>query len=356
MLRSVLFAAASAILILGEGVRAGEPCVCKHPWAGVYPTVLTPWNCDCTVDEAALEAQLRYQMCGGVQGLLVLGSLGEGECASPSARAQVLAVTTKVVHGCIPVVVGIHTCNVDVALAQMHEAKQAGAAAVLVKYKGNPHAKCCEVLAFYQALNDSNILPIIYYHYPSDTHLKLSPAELACIIRLPNVVGAKISTLDPREFQDIVAKTRCCDKFYLSGTALNLTQFMDDGGHGAMCPEAVLLPKQTVCVFQQYCQGNRSKARSAQEELFVLSPAFRGGLTTERTARKKVMWTQDLNVRLPMQDYQSQARLKATLNGLGVPTSSKVSCPLPGLSERDARTVEQVVGKVRRRHCLCTIP
>jgi 4-hydroxy-tetrahydrodipicolinate synthase len=331
---------------------AGDPpCNCCQPWAGIYPTVLTPWNCDCTVDEASLEAQLRYEIAGGVQGVLLLGSLGEGERASPEARATVLAVTARTVKGCVPFIVGIHTCNVDLAKTQLLQAKEAGAAAVLVKYKGDPHASGCRVLAFFQELGDLGALPIFYYHYPTDTGLKLTPAEIAAVVRLPNVAGAKISTLDLREFERIREQTCGCGKAYVTGTALNLTQFLESGGHGAMCPEAVLLPAKTECVFRLWCDGNRDAAREAQKELFVLSPVLRGGHTTEGTARKKVMFTQDHDIRLPMQDSHPPARLKATLNCLGVPTSSKVSCPLPGLSKHDEKLVGQAVAKIRER-CL----
>src|SRR6185369_15667215 len=133
----------------------------------------------------------------------VLGSIGEGEYASPDARAQMLRTTNRVVNGCVPVVVGIHTCDPDVAKAQMLQAREHGAAAVLIKYKGNPHADGCTVLAFYQGLADLAILPIFYYHYPSDTGLKLSPAQLAAVVRLPGVVGAKISTFDLGEFEEL---------------------------------------------------------------------------------------------------------------------------------------------------------
>jgi 4-hydroxy-tetrahydrodipicolinate synthase len=357
MIRSLFVVAVAGLLV--STTFAGKPtgsCGCCQTWAGVYPTVLTPWNCDCTVDEASLEGQLRYEIAGGVNGVLVLGSLGEGERALAEARAQVLAVTARVTKDCVPFFVGIHTCNVDCAKTQMLQAKEAGAAAVLVKYKGNPHASACQVLAFYRELSDLGVLPILYYHYPSDTELKLTPAEIANIVRLPNVIGAKISTLDLREFEAIARYTKCCDKVYLAGTALNMTQFLEAGGNGAMCPEAVLLPAKVVCVQQLWCAGRHSAARDAQEELFVLSPILRGGITTERTARKKVMKSQDWDIRLPMQDTQPQARLKATLNGLCVPTPVKVSCPLPGLTAHDERLVEQAVAKIRERHLICVAP
>jgi 4-hydroxy-tetrahydrodipicolinate synthase len=352
MLRALSIAITTGLL--AATALAGKPCKspgdCCHPWAGIYPTVLTPWNCDCTVDEASLEAQLRYEIAGGVQGVLVLGSLGEGERASPSARAQVLAVTARTVVGCVPFVVGIHTCDVECAKSQLLEAKAAGAAAVLVKYKGDPNACGGTVLAFFQVLSDLNALPILYYHYPSDTGLKLAPADIAAIVCLPNVAGAKISTLDLGEFERIVACAKCCDKTYLSGTSLNLTQFMEAGGHGGMCPEAVLLPAKTECAYRLWCEGLHEAALDAQKELFVLSPVLRGG-GFEATARKKVMFTQGHDIRLPMHDYQPQARLKATLSCLGVPTSSKVSCPLPDLNRHDQMLVDEACQKIHER-CL----
>src|SRR2546423_15170244 len=98
-------------------------CPCCQPWAGVYPTVLTPYNCDCTVDEASLEAQLRYELAGGASGVLILGSIGEGEYATPEVRAQMLRATARVVNGCVPIVAGIHTCDPEAAKDQMLQAR-----------------------------------------------------------------------------------------------------------------------------------------------------------------------------------------------------------------------------------------
>src|SRR3954471_14686599 len=116
---AALFGLAVAAGALLGATKSPDWCACSRPWAGIYPTVVLPWACDCTVDEASLEAQLRYQLAGGVSGVLLLGSIGEGETASCEAREQVLRTAARVVNGCVPVVVGVHTCDVEVAKAQM---------------------------------------------------------------------------------------------------------------------------------------------------------------------------------------------------------------------------------------------
>ena len=117
---------------------------CKPCWGGIYPTVLTPWNCNgCGVDTAALAAEVQYQLCGGVHGLLLLGTLGEGMYASEQERAEVITTAVATVAGKVPVVVGIHTGDVQCALNQLHQAKALGAQAVLVKYLGPKCAPFC---------------------------------------------------------------------------------------------------------------------------------------------------------------------------------------------------------------------
>ena len=45
-----------------------------------------------------------------------------------------------------------------------------------------------KVLGFFAALCDLHALPILYYHYPAQTKLKLSAADVAEILRLPDAI------------------------------------------------------------------------------------------------------------------------------------------------------------------------
>src|SRR4029077_19622469 len=105
------------------------------------------------------------------------------------------------------------------------------------------------------------------------------------VLSLPNVVGAKESTLDLKEVQAHINGVAGQGKVFLSGTALNLTQFRGIGGHGAMCPEAALLPLDAVAAYENaYEVGDRKSARRQQRDLFVLAPLLKGGLITENGA------------------------------------------------------------------------
>jgi 4-hydroxy-tetrahydrodipicolinate synthase len=309
--------------------------------------VLTPLCAGGGVDVASLEAQLHYELRGGAHGLLVLGTIGEGQYVTPEERAVVIATAVRVAQGHVPVVVGIHTCDLDVAQTQLLEARDLGASAALVKYVGRPNASASQVLGFYAALGELQALPILYYHYPSQTRLKLAPEDLAHIICLPGVVGIKESTLNLREVQAHIRLTGGQGKVFLSGTALNLTQFLELGGQGAMCPEAVLLPGPTVQAYDAFLHGRRDEARAIQAQLFTMTPILRSRPTPPAVTRTMLMSASDHKLPVPMGQDQPQARLKAALNCMGVPTPVLVKCPLPQLTATELQHVQATVSRLK---------
>lgn len=319
----------------------------KWCWHGIYPTVLTPWRCDGTVDEEALRRQIEFQLAGGVHGILVLGTLGEGDYASPEERAAVIRTAVATVGRKVPVVVGVHTSDLGKALEMARQAQRLGADAILVKYLGNPCASSEEVYRFYRTLSEANLLPIFYYHFPGQTGLYLGAQDLAKILALPNVIGIKTSTLDLAETRTLVYLMQGQNKVFLSGTALNLTQYLEAGGHGAMCPEAVLLPGHTVAVYHAYLQGATAQARTWQRHLFVVAPLLRDQPTSVCLARSIVMFTQDRDISIPVREDTGQARLKAALNELGICMNPIVKCPLPPLDGHDRCKVSLAVLRIR---------
>lgn len=329
----------------GPGCCPPTACV-TPPLHGVFPTVLSPYGCD-GIDIDSLTQQLQYQLAGGVHGLLVLGTIGEGKYLSDNERGQVIQTAVNVAAGRVPVIVGIHTTDVNVALAQMEQAKKLGASAVLVKYSGHPRASFSSVLGFYAALSQSGILPILYYHFPADTGLRLTAQEVAVLLGLPNVIGIKESTLDLNEVQTHIQLTAGQDKAFLSGTALNLTQFLELGGHGVMAPEPVLLPARTVAAYEAYRGGNFSEARRLQKELFVVAPVVSTSAACPCLTRCLVMKTQDHHIALPLRSDCPQARMKEALNHLGIRTPTYTRPPLPALSAHDARKVQHALRRAQ---------
>jgi 4-hydroxy-tetrahydrodipicolinate synthase len=302
---------------------------CPHaqaaPWVGVYPTVLTPF-CEYGVDTAALERELRYQLHGSVHGFLLLDTLGEGESIPADQRAQVIAAGVRVAGGRVPVIATVHACRLDEAGAQVLQARQLGASAVLVRYVGNPHAPAAQVLWFYAALDNLHALPIFYEHAPATTGLKLTPDEVTALINLPGVVGIR----EPGP-SDVDALVRRVGKAVFTSTGLNLNQVLERGGQGAMCPEAALLPGPTVQLYTACVRGRHEEARLVQKQLFATASLTRAPAPTIL----RVAWSAGAS----QPTEHPEAQMKAALNDLGVPMSTAVRCPAPPLCEQDQKRI-----------------
>jgi hypothetical protein len=108
----------------------------------------------------------------------------------------------------------------------------------------------------------------------------------------------------------------------------------------------VLLPGPTVQMYRAYIHGRHDEARSLQKCLFAMAPILRSGPTPPAVARVLLMTAQDHKVPVPMGDDHPQARLKAALTDLGVPTAPLVKCPLPPLTGRDRQRVHDAVRRL----------
>jgi 4-hydroxy-tetrahydrodipicolinate synthase len=249
----------------------------------------------------------------------------------------------------VPIIVGIHTDDVHVARDQMRQAQELGAAAVLIKYTPRGCVRFSHVCNFYRWLAATRILPIFIYYFPSQTGLEMSPDQLAQLLRLPGVVGIKESILDLDHVRKQMELAGRSDLAFLSGTALNLTQFQAIGGHGAMCPEALLLPGPTVAAWRAvYEQGWIDEARRRQRELFVVAPLLTRQPVTTRTARFATMLSQDLRLAQQVGPEATPARLKYALSGLGVPMSPLVKPPLEQLGSLERLRIDWQLPALRR--------
>ena len=75
-------------------------------WKGVWPVLPTPLTKDEEADEEGLRNVINYAIEGGVHGLWMLGSRGEGPNLRPRVHKRVLEVTMEEVRGRVPVITG----------------------------------------------------------------------------------------------------------------------------------------------------------------------------------------------------------------------------------------------------------
>ena len=172
---------------------------------GVLTALVTPFAEDGSVDVAALERLVEWQIGSGILGLVPCGTTGEGATLLPEEHAQVIATVARVAAGRVPVVAGCGTNDTRTTIAGAKRAVAAGANALLVvtPYYNKPNRS--GMIAHFEAVAGSVDVPIVPYNVPGRTGQNLGAELILRLAEIPGVVGVKEAAADLEQLSAIVA-------------------------------------------------------------------------------------------------------------------------------------------------------
>src|SRR3954470_21927730 len=99
-------------------------------FSGAMTATVTPFK-DGRLDEARLKDQIEFQIAGGIDGLVPVGTTGESPTLDFKEHGHVIEQTVKFAAGRVPVIAGTGANATSEALELHQIAKKAGAAASL---------------------------------------------------------------------------------------------------------------------------------------------------------------------------------------------------------------------------------
>src|ERR671915_902960 len=151
----------------------------SEPFHGVLPALITPFTEDgSAIDTGALAALVDRLIGAGVAGLVPGGSTGEFTTLSHAERRQLVETTVEAAGGRVPVVAGTGALSTRETVELSVHAERAGAAAVMIVPPFYDALSWPELLAHYTAVADAIEIPIMYYHLPSASGVKLTAEQL----------------------------------------------------------------------------------------------------------------------------------------------------------------------------------
>src|SRR3954454_15133593 len=101
------------------------------PLRGIIPPLVTPLLDRDRLDHAGLERLIEHVLGGGVHGLFLLGTTGEGPSLSYRLRRELVQRTCSLVKGRIPILVGITDTSFVESVSLARYAAEVGASAVV---------------------------------------------------------------------------------------------------------------------------------------------------------------------------------------------------------------------------------
>ncbi len=147
---------------------------------GVVPILPTPFHDDESLDLESLERTVRFMARVGVQGVTVLGVLGESNRLTDAEREACVAAAVQAAVG-MPVIVGASHpgSRASVDLAAM--ARERGAAAVMVAPSHEPVPSDERVLEYYRRVGEAAGIPLVLQDHPASTQVHMPVPLIARI-------------------------------------------------------------------------------------------------------------------------------------------------------------------------------
>ena len=173
-------------------------------WSGVFPAATTQFDADLKVDLPATQKVQKALLDDGVHGLVLMGTVGEGNSLSADEKRQVLRAAVEVSGGKAPVIVGVSEFTTATAASFARDAERLGASGLMVLPAMVYVPTAAELEYHFKAVAAATGLPIMLYNNPPSYRVNIDMGTLKRLAQVPNVVAIKESAPDSRRFTDII--------------------------------------------------------------------------------------------------------------------------------------------------------
>lgn len=173
-------------------------------WQGVFPALTTQFKRDQSLDLEATARHVDVMLGSGVQGAVMLGSLGENLALEPDEKCKVVRAALEVAKGQVPVIAGVIETSTAAACRFVREMEKIGANGLLLLPAMVYRADARETMAHYRAVAAATSLPIICYNNPLAYHVDITPEMFAELADVRNFVAIKESSGDVRRITDLI--------------------------------------------------------------------------------------------------------------------------------------------------------
>ena len=234
--------------------------------------MITPLRGRDELDVAGLERLVEHILAGGVSGLFILGTTGEGPSLSYRLRKELIERTCRQVRGRVPVLVGITDTAFVESVNAARWSADAGADAVVVAPpyylpEGQP-----ELQEYLDHLVPELPLPLFLYNMPALTKVQYELDTVRRAMDNPRITGLKDSSGNMIYFHRAVGLLKHRpDWTLLIGPEEMLADAVFAGGHGGVNGGANFHPRLYVELFRAAQAGDAARVHELHAQVMRVS-------------------------------------------------------------------------------------
>jgi 1-pyrroline-4-hydroxy-2-carboxylate deaminase len=213
--------------------------------------------------EVDLPATQRVQTAllrDGVHGLVLMGTVGEGNSLTADEKRSVLAAAVEVSAGKVPVIAGVSEFTTAAAARFARDAERLGAAGLMVLPAMVYVPTSAELEYHFRTVAAATGLPIMLYNNPPSYRVNIDIPTLDRLSNVPNIVALKESAPDSRRFTDII--NAFGDRFTLfAGLDDVVFEGLTLGAKGWVSGLTNAFPVESLLLYELLRKGELERAR-----------------------------------------------------------------------------------------------
>lgn len=232
----------------------------RSTWSGVFPAATTQLKPDLSIDYEATQRVQDALIKDGVNGLIIMGTVGEGNSLDADEKRRIITATVEAARGRVPVIVGVSEMTTPRAATLARDAEKLGANGLMVLPAMVYVPQEEELITHFRTVADATALPIMLYNNPPAYRVSIGFETLKRLASQSNIVCIKESAPDTRRFTDI---------FNAMGDRYVVFAGLDDvalegavlGARGWVSGLTNAFPKESLALWQAAVAGDLATAR-----------------------------------------------------------------------------------------------
>lgn len=234
---------------------------------GIGVALVTPFKEDLSVDIHALQEIVEYNIAGGVDYLVALGTTAESVTLTKEEKRLVMQTISLANAGRLPLVVGVGGNNTTSLVEELKTMDFMDFDAVLSVSPAYNKPTQEGIYQHFKALSMASPLPIILYNVPSRTGSNMLPSTTIRLARdFDNIIGIKEACADQIQIDQLMQQKP--DSFHIiSGDDFTALSTVLAGGSGVISVLGQGLPNAFSRMIHLGLQGDSESAYEIHQSL-----------------------------------------------------------------------------------------
>lgn len=234
----------------------------------LFVPLLTPLAPGGAIDGSGVHALVERAIAGGVDGILALGTTGEGPMLPASERRRLVEAVFAAASGRVPVLVGVGDLSTSRMLENVAALRDLPVAAWVAHLPSFVPLNPDEQFDYYAALRAATGGPVFAYNFPSLTKYDVEADVLARLAAAGHLLGVKETVEETLRLRRVITVREATPGFQVFGGRLSVadvTLFL--GADGLVLGNANVAPRACAALLRAASAGDWHRARRLRQQI-----------------------------------------------------------------------------------------